>query len=265
MKKLGSHEKQYLWPIGLYAATSVALVGMGQPILGWVLFALTGVMAVLQPNPLRRQILVLLIPLAVMGVIPARANAANSLLLMALYYAAALTPAIILRKFKDRSIKFKFHHGRRWHWYEILYVFVPLLIGYLVLPVYFASTHTNANWNVHFETGALIWLFIQLMLVGVWDELFFIATVLGVFRRWLPFWAANALQSVVFASFLYALGFGGWGFITAYIFAWLQGYVFKITGSLLYAMTVHLAFDVVLFFALINATYPGQVPYFITG
>jgi len=76
--------------------------------------------------------------------------------------------------------------------------------------------------------------------------------VLGIYRRYLPFATANLLQAVLFTSFLFELGFTGWGPVMIFIFAVIQGVVFRKTDSLFYVITIHLTLDFILFLALVN-------------
>ncbi len=70
------------------------------------------------------------------------------------------------------------------------------------------------------------------------------------------FWQANLTQGVLFVSFLYELGFVGWAPLVLYPFALVQGQILRKTDSLLYVVSIHLALDLVLFFALVNAHHP---------
>jgi len=74
---------------------------------------------------------------------------------------------------------------------------------------------------------------------------------------------ANLIQAVFFSSFLYELGFTGWGFIMIYLLSIIQGYIYQKTGSLFYVITIHLTLDIILFLALINAHHPTWVPIFL--
>jgi membrane protease YdiL (CAAX protease family) len=93
--------------------------------------------------------------------------------------------------------------------------------------------------------------------VGIWDELFFICTVFALLRRHFRFWQANALQAIVFVSFLWELGYQAWGPLLTIPFALLQGFIFMKTRSLAYVVTVHLLFDAVVFLVLVHAHNPG--------
>ena len=100
-------------------------------------------------------------------------------------------------------------------------------------------------------------LFVGVGAVGIWDELFFICTVLALLRRHFPMWQANLLQAIVFVSFLWELGYQAWGPLLTIPFALLQGYIFVRTRSLAYVVTVHLLFDAVVFLVLVHAHNPG--------
>src|SRR4051812_39586299 len=104
--------------------------------------------------------------------------------------------------FYDHSIKFTFHHGRRWTSQEVAYIALWAIFGYLLLPTGFASTGSYHNWTILLDPRNLTVLFLACIAMGVWDELFFVNTVLGLFRRYLPFIWANLLQAAVFTTFL---------------------------------------------------------------
>ena len=100
--------------------------------------------------------------------------------------------------------------------------------------------------------------------VGLWDELFFICIVFALLRHHFPFWQANLLQSVMFVSFLWELGYRGWGPLLTVPFALLQGYIFARTRSLPYVVTVHLTFDLIIFGILVHAYNPDLADVFVT-
>lgn len=170
---------------------------------------------------------------------------------------AVLIPYIVSRfVYKEHLVRFQFHHGRYWYKTEIFYVFFTIVVSYFLLPFYLKNTGAYLNWSVPPGTENIIRFFIGTNALGIWDELFFVSTVLGILRRFLPFLVANLVQAVLFTSFLYELGFIGWGFIMIYCFAVLQGYIFRKTDSLFYIISIHLAIDLVLFLALVEAHHP---------
>ena len=165
--------------------------------------------------------------------------------------------------YKEKTIKFRFD-PRKWYKSEAIYILVASVLVFLILPFYLKTTQAYLNWDVPLDTFGLIKLFIGINAVVLWDEMFFIATLLGIFRKYLSFFQANLAQAVVFTSFLFELGYTSWGPIMIFLFALLQGYIFKKTKSLFYVIVIHLVFDLVLFFALINAHYPELMRIFLT-
>lgn len=166
--------------------------------------------------------------------------------------------------FKDNVVHFKWHHGRKWLNKEILYIGFTAVVAYFLLPFYLRNSGAYINWSVSPGLSNIIRLFIGTNGLGIWDELFFVSTVLGILRKYVSFTWANLIQSVLFTSFLFELGFTGWGPLMIWPFALIQGYVFKQTDSLFYVITIHLTLDFILFLALINAHHPTWIPIFIT-
>lgn len=164
----------------------------------------------------------------------------------------------------DSLVRFSFRHGRRWLRSEVLYVLVAAGVAYVVLPFYLRTSGAAANWSVELEPSFLVRLFIGTNALGLWDELFFVSTILGVFRRFMPFVWANLAQATLFTSFLFELGFTGWGPLMIFPFALLQGVIFRRTESLLYIVTIHLTVDLILYLALIHAHHPASMPIFFT-
>ena len=111
----------------------------------------------------------------------------------------------------------------------------------------------------------MIRLLIGTEALGLWDELFFVLTILAILRQYMPFWWANCIQAILWTLFLYQLSFRSWGPVFIFAFALLQGYIFLRTKSLLYLLSIHLTLDFILFLALVHAHYPELVRIFITG
>lgn len=166
--------------------------------------------------------------------------------------------------YHDGIISFPLRHGRRWYRTEILYILATALIAYFVLPFYLINTGSYHNWTVEPGLSNIIRLFIGTNALGIWDELFFVTTVLAILRQFLPFWYANLIQAVLWTTFLYTLGFRGWGPFILYFFCLSQGYIFRRTKSLLYILTIHLTLDFILFLTLLYTHNPGWVPIFVT-
>lgn len=177
---------------------------------------------------------------------------------------AVLVPYLVSRfVFRDRAISFPWRVRRRWNRWQWGWLVAVLVLGWLILPFYFITSGVYLNWPV-VDTPELIGrLFIGVGAVGIWDELFFICTVFALLRRHFPDALANVLQTIVFVSFLWELGYREWGPALTIPFALLQGWIFLRTHSLAYVVTVHLLFDAVVFAVLVHAHNPGLLPVFL--
>lgn len=182
---------------------------------------------------------------------------------------AVLVPYLVSRfGYRDRATSFPWRGAsprQRWgrlHWGWLGGV---LVLGWLILPYYFISSGVYTNWPQVDTPDLIARLFVGVGAVGIWDELFFICTVFAVLLRHFPAWLANALQAVVFVSFLWELGYRSWGPLLTIPFALVQGFIFLRTRSLGYVVTVHLLFDAVVFAVLVHAHNPSLFNVFPTA
>ncbi|HEY9366716.1 MAG TPA: CPBP family intramembrane glutamic endopeptidase [Agromyces sp.] len=167
---------------------------------------------------------------------------------------AVLVPYVISRfVYREHVIRFPWRTGRRWNRTQWLYLIFVTLAGWLILPFYFITSGVYTNWPTVTEPDTIARLFVGVAAVGTWDELFFICTVFVLLRRHFPSWQANLLQSIVFVSFLWELGYQSWGPLLTIPFALIQGYTFKLTKSLTYVFVVHMLFDAVVFAVIVYA------------
>ncbi len=254
-------------PLVLMAITGVVLIGLQMKTLGWFTYGAGLLSLAFTRQDFRKHIGVLYISLGLLGLIPITTDISdeNFLRMGTVLSLAVLIPYFFSRYvLKDNFVTFQFHHGRKWLKKEIFYIFVTALVAYLFLPFYLRNTGAYLNWTIENNSESIGRLFIGTNALGIWDELFFVSTVLGVLRHYLKFSWANILQAILFTAFLYELGFTGWGPLVIYPFALLQGYVFRKTDSLLYVITIHLTLDLILFLALVNAHIPEMANIFIT-
>ena len=272
------------WSWGLAPALLVCLAApaffvVRVPWLGWVLLAAGLAVALLtertvtaarlpasdsglrQPS-LLRDLSLIAVGLLIVSSIPLKAELDN---LAILRFAVALggavaVPYVISRwVYRDRAIRFPWRGGGRWTRFQWTWLVAVLLLGWLILPFYFITSGVYLNWPVVDTPELIARLFVGVGAVGIWDELFFICTCFALLRRHFPFWQANILQSVVFVSFLWELGYQAWGPVLTIPFALLQGFIFMKTRSLAYVVTVHLLFDAVVFLVLVHAHNPGML------
>ncbi|PFG20212.1 CPBP family intramembrane glutamic endopeptidase [Serinibacter salmoneus] len=179
---------------------------------------------------------------------------------------AVLVPWAISRYlYREDAVRFPMAGGWRWQGWQWIYIAVVVVVGYLILPFYFIGSGVYANWPTLETGGEIVRLFIGVNAVGLWDELFFIATVFTLLQRHFPFWLANVLQAAVFVSFLWELGYREWGPALTIPFALVQGWLFARVKSLPYVVVVHLLFDAVVFGVLVHAHHPDLFDIFLTA
>jgi hypothetical protein len=251
----------------LLILSSVVLILLEQKVYGWLLLGITTALLLFCDKNYRQDLLLVVISIGLLGITPI--NTSIGLLhfftMGVIIFLAAAIPFFITRKiYKEKTIVYPFHHGRKWFKREILYIIITAAIAYLILPYYLRTTGAYHNWTVKPGIIPLLILFLGTNGLGTWDEFFFISTLLAIFKKHFSFPVANAAQAVIFTTFLYELGFRGWAPFLLYFFALAQGYIFKKTHSLLYVITIHLTLDLVLYLALIHAYYPQWIPFFIT-
>lgn len=258
--------KQY-FSIALLDATGIVLIGAQWKPLGWGLLALGVVSLGVINKQLRKDLVLIFGCIALLGLTPITTDISYAhMTIMGIFLALAVAiPYLISRYvYGDYFVRFTLHHGRRWYKKEIAYIGLTAVVTYLLFPFMLIESGSYLNWTVNGGTENIIRLFIGTNALGIWDELFFVCTVLGILRRHMPFSAANLAQAILFTSFLYELGFRGWAFLVIFCFALLQGYIFKKTESLFYVITIHLTADLILFLALIYAHHPAWMMIFIT-
>lgn len=179
---------------------------------------------------------------------------------------AVLVPWALSRHvFGQRTITFPVRTGRRWNRWQLVYLAVVVVAGYLLLPFYFIGSGAYRNWPEITGTQEIARLFVGVNAVGIWDELFFVCTVFALLRAHLGLWTANLLQATVFVSFLWELGYREWGPLLTVPFALVQGWIFARSTSLTYVVTVHLLFDLVVFGVLVHAHHPELLDVFVTA
>ncbi|GLJ60536.1 hypothetical protein GCM10017576_06650 [Microbacterium barkeri] len=219
------------------------------------------------PEPsLARDLSLIAIGLLIVSAIPLAAELDDAAMIrftVALGGAVAVPYAVSRFVYRDRAIAFPWRTGRRWTRLQWGWLVAVLALGWLILPFYFITSGVYRNWPVVDTADLIARLFVGVGAVGIWDELFFVCTVFALLLRHFPTTAANALQAIVFVSFLWELGYRAWGPVLTIPFALLQGWIFLRTHSLAYVVTVHLLFDAVVFLVLVHAHNPGPVPFFL--
>ncbi|OLT03729.1 abortive phage infection protein [Pseudonocardia sp. CNS-004] len=251
----------------LVMVSAVALFGLQERLIGYALILAGLVVAALVDRLLLRHLVLIATGLVVISTMSLEADLSNAGMTR---FAITLSMAVVLPYalsrwwYREDIIKFPVGTGNRWSRFEFGYLALVVVAGYLILPVYFLGSGAYRNWPDVSGSGEIIRLFIGVNGVGLWDELFFICIVFALLRHHFPVWQANLLQSVVFVSFLWELGYRGWGPLLTVPFALLQGYIFQRTRSLPYVVTVHLTFDAIIFGILVHAYNPALADIFLT-
>ncbi len=253
--------------IALLLAAAVVLIALQIKAAGWILLGLSAATLLLTDKKYAKDLLLVNISLAIIGLTPITTDISYShfAVMGTTLTASILVPYLVSRFiYKDYQIKFPFHHGRKWYKSEVAYIAFAGVMAYLILPFYLVNSGAYINWPSDTDTSSIIRLFIGTNALGIWDELFFIGVVFGLLRQYFPFIWANIFQAVLWTSFLYELGFTGWGPPAIFIFALLQGIVYRRTESFLYIVAIHLTVDLFLFLALIHSHHSNLINIFIT-
>ena len=204
----------------------------------------------------------------IISTIPLKADLSNpgiSRFAVALGLAVCVPYAISRWVLRDHVIRFTMRGGWPWTRVQWGYIAVVVVAAYLILPYYFIGSGVYRNWPDVTGPDQITRLFVGVNAVGIWDEIFFIATVFVLLLRHFPVWLANLLQATVFVSFLWELGYREWGPALTVPFALIQGWIFSWARSLPYVITVHLLFDAVVFGVLVHAHNPAVFDIFVTA
>ena len=252
-------------------AAPALFVGRGLPLsmaLGYASLAAGLIIAFVTNRLLSRDLMLIAVPLVALSLISVEANLewGNIALMGAVLTACVIFPYAMSRwVFRDHAVRFPGRPGEPWSRGEWTWLAAVLVLGYLLLPVYFITSGSYQNWPAVETPSEIARLFVGVGFVGIWDELFFICIIFALLRRYFPFWIANVLQAIVFVSFLWELGYRSWGPALTLPFALIQGWIFEKSRSVYYIITVHLLFDVVVFLVLVYAHHPEWLPIFFVS
>lgn len=254
-----SHGSVALIPAALVSASAVLLFWLEWKPAGYAVLLVGVVVGFLVHRALGRDLLLIGAGLAIISTISVAADISylNIVIMGTVLALAVIVPYVGSRYvFTDHVVRFPIRTGQKWTRLEKWYLVIVVALGYLILPLYFIGTGAYLNWPAVSAPDELARLFVGVNAVGIWDELFFICTCFALLRRHFPMWQANLLQAVIFVSFLWELGYKGWGPLMTFPFALLQAWTFTKTKSLTYVVCVHLIFDLVVYLVLVHAHNP---------
>jgi membrane protease YdiL (CAAX protease family) len=262
LKKYGNYLN-----LGLFCASTLVLIAAQQKTAGFIILGMGVLSLLLCSKDFQKNFGLVYLCLAILGITPIDTTTDFP---MALYMGIGLLSVIIIpylitkKVYKNNLIKYPPLREKNWTKKRTFYLLFTAFVGYLLIPLMLRSDNSYLNWHLQPDFWSLTEAYFGLNFVGIWDELFFVITVLAILRKFFPFYIANIAQAILFTSFLYVVGFEGWGFIVVFIFALVQGYIFKKTKSLLYILAIHLTIDLVLHLSLVYLHFPHLFPYFIT-
>jgi len=252
-------------------AAPALFIARGIPVdmgIGYAALVIGMVIAFTHNRALGQDLSLIAIPLVAISLISIEANLewGNIALMGSVLTLCVVFPYVMSRMvFRDHVVRFPGRPGEPWSRGEWAWLGAVLVLGYLILPVYFITSGSYQNWPAVETPSEIARLFVGVGFVGIWDELFFICIVFALLRRHFPFWTANMLQAIVFVSFLWELGYRSWGPGLTLPFALIQGWIFDKSRSVWYIITVHLLFDVVVFLVLVYAHHPAWLPIFFVA
>jgi len=264
--QLLSHRPVALIPAALVSASAVLLFWLEWKPAGYAVLVAGIIAGFVVHRALGRDLLLIGAGLGIISTISVAADIsyANIAIMGTVLALAVIIPYVGSRfVFKDHVVRFPIRTGQKWTRLEKWYLAIVVALGYLILPLYFIGTGAYLNWPAVSAPDELARLFVGVNAVGIWDELFFICTCFALLRRHFPMWQANLLQAVIFVSFLWELGYKGWGPLMTFPFALLQAWTFTKTRSLTYVVCVHLIFDLVVYLVLVHAHNPEWLRIFL--
>ena len=255
-----------LLPSALVSLSGFVLFVLEQRIAGYGLLALALVLAAVIDRAFLRDLALITAGLVAISLVPITTDISTGHMVVmgtAMILAVGIPYSVSRFVFKDHAVRFPVMTGHSWTRTEKWYLAAVVVMGYALLPAYMVNTGVYTNWPAVSDPEGIFRLFLGTNVLGIWDELFFICTVFVLLRRHLPLAQANVLQAVLFASFLWELGFHAWAPAFIFPFALLQALIFTKTKSLSYIVAVHLLFDFVLFLVLLHAHNRAWIDIFI--
>ena len=255
-----------LVPAVLLSTSAFFLFALQDPLIGYPLLVGALVLAVVLERALAQDLLLIGIGVGIVSLTSVEADVSwPAFIRIGITLALAVLVPFLVDRFvyKRRAVRFPWRSHQKKTKGQLAYLIVVPLLGWAILPFYFIRSGAYLNWPQITDGSELARFFVGVNAVGTWDELFFIATCFALLCRHFPVWQANLLQTVIFVSFLWELGYRAWGPLLTIPFALVQGYLFSRTRSLGYVLIVHLLFDAIVFLAIVHAHNRDWWPIFI--
>lgn len=239
--------------VGFITIAYVMHAVFAQTIWAWtMLLAAIGIMVITKLWP-GSQIWLVTVGIGIMLATPVSTN-------ITLKHCLSMTTGMVLaviapywlakHNFKHSLVHFNLRLRRPWTHEEIFYVAFAVIACSLSMFAYFNGSDAHRNWPLS-TTSDIIIVFMSIMVIGIWEEFFFIATIYGIFQRLLPYAWAVILQAILFTAFLYQIGFKDWIVPLVFMYTIFQAYVFHKTKTLFITLTIHVLVDLSVFINLL--------------
>ena len=254
-----------LVPAGLLSVSAFFLFALQEPLVGYLLLAGALTLALIIERALAKDLLLIGIGVGIVSLSSVEADVSwAAFLRIGITLALAVSVPFVIDRFVYRRtvVQFPWRSHQKKTKGELVYLLAVPLLGWALLPFYFIRSGAYLNWPQITDGSELARFFVGVNAVGTWDELFFVCTCFALLRRHFPVWQANLLQTVIFVSFLWELGYRVWGPVLTIPFALVQGYLFSRTRSLGYVLIVHLLFDAIVFLAIVHSHNRDWLPIF---
>lgn len=255
-----------LVPAVLLSTSAFFLFALREPLIGYPLLAGSLIVAVIIERELAKDLLLIGVGVGIVSWTSVEADVSwPSFVRIGLTLGLAVSVPLLIDRFvyKRKAVRFPWRSKQKKTKGQLAYLFLVPFLGWLILPFYFIRSGAYLNWPQITDGSELARFFVGVNAVGTWDELFFVATCFVLLCRHFPVWQANLLQTVIFVSFLWELGYRAWGPLLTIPFALVQGYLFSRTRSLGYVLIVHLLFDAIVFLAIVHAHNRDWWPIFL--
>ena len=241
----------------LIALTYVLHTMFSLTFLAWILWIITGIIILYTKLHKTSHVGLMAIGLALLLATPVGTSISwgRFFLMAGGMLMAVIVPFVISQYyFKHSLVHFNLNLRRKWSWLEIGYVVGAVISCMLFMFLYFSTTNAHENWPMATFSDTVI-VFTCIMVIGIWEEFFFIGTIYGILQRILPYAWAIGLQAIFFSAFLFQMGFHGWIVPLVAIYAMFQAYVFHKTRTLLITLIIHILVDLTVFINLFLAAH----------
>lgn len=152
------------------------------------------------------------------------------------------------RLFKHSLIHFRLSF-RGWSRLELMTFAGSVGVTITFLAAYFLMGDAYKHWQFATPYDIVV-AFTLIMLIGMWEEFYFIASVFGVLKKFLPVFVAAVLQALMFSAFLYQFGFQGWIVPFTFMYALAQSLTFYRFRNLALNVSIHFCVDLAVFILL---------------